>query len=72
MAKHTLEEIVAWWQEIERLERKGAAIDIISFAETAHEYIPTLIAELARRQAPVPLTRNDSVRPEIELTRQVG
>jgi hypothetical protein len=48
MESKKLDEIQTWWVEINKLEGKGKAVDLLSFADAAHEYIPILLAELER------------------------
>ncbi len=48
MNSNKLDEIRTWWVAINKLESKGKAVDLISFADAAHEYIPVLLAELDR------------------------
>lgn len=57
MDKNKLHEIKAWWTQIEKLERKGKAIDTVSFADAAHDYIPLLLAELERLSRTNGITR---------------
>ncbi len=48
MDPQKLSEIRRWWNEIVRWESKGKAIDVIAFADAAHEYIPILLSETER------------------------
>ncbi len=70
-----LDEIRRWWEEIHTWERQGKAVDIISFADTAHEYIPLLLAELDRRpiaaRAPARPPAIQFMEPPRELPRRL-
>lgn len=66
MDQKKLDEIRAWWAEIEKLESRGKGVDMISFADAAHAYVPVLLAELDRLDSirRSPSGRNRPTRPE--------
>ncbi len=50
MTEKKLSEIRKWWKSIEKLGVHNQTVDVILFADMAFDYIPVLLAEIARLQ----------------------